>query len=1114
MTKILVADDNGPNRSLLQTLLTRQGYDVIAAADGAEALDKARENRPDMIISDILMPGMDGFALCRQWKHDEMLKEVPFVFYTSTYTDSKDRQLAQDLGAERFIVKPVEQQAFLNMITEIIEDHKAGRQTPPREPVLEETVYLKEYNAALVRKLGDKVVELESAKVFLERELTEHKRAEETLRFQGAIVSEMSEGVSVVRARDLVIAYANPRFEAMFGYNPGELAGKHVSVLNAPAERSPAETANLIADALRTSAAWQGDILNVTKDGRVFWCHASVCRFEHPEYGKVFIAVHSDITERRRADKKTEQAEHDLQTSETRYRRLFESAKDGILILDADTGQIVDVNPFLCELLGFDRAHLLGMKIWEIGLFKDIAESEASFLELQEKGYVRYDDLPLETSDGRRIETEFVSNVYLVDSTRVVQCNIRDITVRRRALEALEQSESKFRILFDGASDGMILLDLETRKFLMCNAMCLGLLGYTREEFLDLDIAALHPPEDVPFLLEQMEEFVNGNHSVRSNIRFRRKDGTILFADLSPALITLNGRKCSLLDFRDITERRRAEEALRQSEERHRTILETAMDGFWVVDMQGCLLEVNDAYCRMSGYSEQELLGMRIPDLDANETEEAATAHFQKIIAQGEDRFESRHCRKNGSILYVEVTVQYKPAEGGRFVAFLHDLTKRKQAEEALRTTQQIIEGIINTIPVRVFWKDKNLAYLGCNAAFAHDAGFADPKDLIGKDDYQMVWRDHAETYRHDDRQVLESGQSRLLIEELQTTPEGNTITLLTSKLAMHNPKGEVVGIIGTYVDITERKQAEAEKAGLEAQLQQAQKMESVGRLAGGVAHDFNNMLAVILGYAEVALDQVSPGQPIHADLEEIRKAGKRAADLTRQLLTFARKQTVMPRILDLNEAVGGMLKMLQRLIGEDIQLRWHPKANLWPILMDPSQMDQILANLCVNARDAIADVGRITIETENRSIDEHYCAGHAGFAPGEYVLLAVSDNGCGMDKETLSHLFEPFFTTKEMGKGTGLGLATLYGIVKQNSGHIHVYSEVGHGTAFTIYLPRHAGASSQAGPERPSEPLLRGQETILLVEDELSLLQLTATTLKRQGYTVLAASGPDEAIL
>ncbi len=313
--------------------------------------------------------------------------------------------------------------------------------------------------------------------------------------------------------------------------------------------------------------------------------------------------------------------------------------------------------------------------------------------------------------------------------------------------------------------------------------------------------------------------------------------------------------------------------------------------------------------------------------------------------------------------------------------------------------------------------------------------------------------------------------------------------------------------------DITDHKRAEETQERLQAQLNQAQKMESVGRLAGGVAHDFNNMLGAILGNVDLALELVDPTQPLSVCLHEIQKAAERSADLTRQLLAFARKQTVAPKVLDLNETVEELLKMLRRLIGEDINLRWLPGKNLAPIKIAPSQIDQILANLCVNARDAIAGVGKVTIETGTASFDEDFCDDHSGFVPGEYLMLAVSDDGCGMDEEALSHLFEPFYTTKEIGKGTGLGPATVYGIVKQNKGFIDVYSEPNQGTTFKIYLPRHMGKAEQLRKMGPAEPTARGHETILLVEDEPAILKHTATILERSGYTVITASRPGEAI-
>jgi PAS domain S-box-containing protein len=313
--------------------------------------------------------------------------------------------------------------------------------------------------------------------------------------------------------------------------------------------------------------------------------------------------------------------------------------------------------------------------------------------------------------------------------------------------------------------------------------------------------------------------------------------------------------------------------------------------------------------------------------------------------------------------------------------------------------------------------------------------------------------------------------------------------------------------------DISERKRAEGERVQLEAQLRQAQKMESVGLLAGGVAHDFNNKLAIILGYTEMILGKVAPTEPFVADLQEIQKAAEHSADLTRQLLAFARKQVIMPRILDLNDTIEGMLRMLRRLIGEDIDLTWQPAADLWPVKIDPSQIDQILANLCVNGRDAIGGVGRLTIETANCTLNTAYCERHIGAVPGEYVLLSVADNGCGMDRETLARIFEPFFTTKTFGEGTGLGLATVYGAVKQNNGFIDVDSRPGVGTTFSIFLPRHRIMAVPELYEAAARPTESGRETILLVEDEEAILRLTTRMLLGLGYQVLAANSPGEAI-
>jgi PAS domain S-box-containing protein len=350
-------------------------------------------------------------------------------------------------------------------------------------------------------------------------------------------------------------------------------------------------------------------------------------------------------------------------------------------------------------------------------------------------------------------------------------------------------------------------------------------------------------------------------------------------------------------------------------------------------------------------------------------------------------------------------------------------------------------------------------------------------------------------------------------IEKKYICKDGDEIDVSVNATAVLDDKGKTRFGTAFVEDITERRNAEKEQEKLQAQLIQAQKMESVGRLAGGVAHDFNNMLSIIIGYSESALEKVHPDDQLYEEITEILNAGMRSADITRQLLAFARQQTAAPKVLDLNDSIEGMLKMLQRLIGEDIDLAWRPGANVWPVKIDPSQIDQILANLCVNARDAISGVGQVTIETKKISFDDEYCADYAGFIPGEYVMLAVSDSGSGMTPDVFDKIFEPFFTTKGLHQGTGLGLSTVYGIVKQNNGFINVYSEIEKGTTIKIYLSRHTGQREVERLKSSQEIPLSHGEIILLVEDDKSILKLGERMLNSLGYTVLSAATPGEAI-
>lgn len=435
------------------------------------------------------------------------------------------------------------------------------------------------------------------------------------------------------------------------------------------------------------------------------------------------------------------------------------------------------------------------------------------------------------------------------------------------------------------------------------------------------------------------------------------------------------------------------------------------------------------------------------------------------------------------------------------------EITLHKIQKEAV-TREALLSSLIQSIPDLIWLKDRNGVYLACNPRFEDFFG-AKEADIIGRTDYDFVNKELADFFRMHDNLAMLKGSLNKNEEEITFASDGHRELLETLKTPMYTSSGELIGILGIGRDISERKI-------LQEQLSQSQKMESVGRLAGGVAHDFNNMLSIILGNSELMLMDGLPENSASMEyILEIKDAAERSSELTKQLLAFARKQTISPQKLDLNTTVSSILKMLRRLIGEDIELQWHPGNTLWPIKMDTGQIAQILTNMCINARDAIINIGSITIETQNITVDDSYCSGHSDAVAQDYVMMAVSDTGCGMAKETQEHLFEPFYTTKSSGKGTGLGLATVYGIMKQNHGFINVYSEVENGSTFKLYFPRFSegekGLAKTSQDE--SQNIQSGSEKLLLVEDEPVILKITQIKLEQLGYTVYGYSNPTEAI-
>ncbi|RPJ15659.1 MAG: PAS domain-containing sensor histidine kinase [Desulfobacteraceae bacterium] len=546
---------------------------------------------------------------------------------------------------------------------------------------------------------------------------------------------------------------------------------------------------------------------------------------------------------------------------------------------------------------------------------------------------------------------------------------------------------------------------------------------------------------------------------------------------------------------------------LQESESRLRSIFLAAPVGIGVV-VNRVIKDANDRLCYMTGYSRDELVGQSSRMLYSNEADYAyvGSEKYRQIAEKGTGSVETRWRRKDGTVINVLLSsTPLNPADLSAGVTFTAlDITEQKLTYEELQHEKERFQSLIQNAPFGMIVIDENGNFTYANPRFTEIFGY-DLKDVPdGKRWFELAYPDSE--YRNqvvsawiEDLKTYEPGEKRPRIFDV-TCKDGSRKTIHFIPVRLKTCQNLVA-----CEDITERIK-------LEDQLRKAQKMESVGRLAGGVAHDFNNMLQAIMGYTELAMLNIRQGADPDANLAQISQAAQRSANLVRQLLAFARKQTVNPRVLDLNKTVTSMLEMLNRIIGEDIELLWKPGFDTWPVNMDPAQIDQILANLLVNSRDAIAGVGRVIIETGNAVPDEFYCTANPGFIPGQYVLLTVSDTGSGMDDETVSHIFEPFFTTKEMGKGTGLGLAMVYGIVKQNSGFINVYSEPGHGTTFKIYLPR---CQRQAETEDMAQEQISpgGTETVLVVEDEKMLLELAVTILNEQGYKVLSAESPEEAL-
>jgi PAS domain S-box-containing protein len=842
----------------------------------------------------------------------------------------------------------------------------------------------------------------------------------------------------------------------------------------------------------RESLPWEG--VHIRKDGSALPLEGAL-RYVRSERDYIIALVH-DSREQRKPDG----------SQQNRFRAFVEQAPIAVIVSRNGIG--IYANQAFAQMFG--TLSVVGRPIVEIIApeFRDEVVDRTRRRSLGVPVPSELESMGLR-SDGTTFAIRVaVSSVDLQGETANIAF-ITDVSERKRNEEALIASESMLRAILESSTDA---IGLHANGFWeMCNPAALRLFGYKSEkDVIGTSIFNVIAPVDRERVAGY---FRNRSRERESPLVYQglRSDGREIDLEVAVSPFKLNGSLHILVIARDITERKLAEESLLESEERFRKLFQDHSAAKLVIDPNtGAILDANQAAADFYGWSIKQLKSMNMQEINVLPPN-VVREEMQKAALSEKIRFEFCHRLSDGSTRDVEVFSSGIELAGKRVLySIIHDVTERKRTEELLRQGEERYRLMFESAPLAInITRGTDIIY--ANPSYLRLFGFSSLDELKAYPTLGMFAPESRAQMEENIRRRSQGFNVPNSYEVTYVRKDGTRIPILLHLASAVFADGPAT--VAFLMDLSESKRAEGERAKLEAQLQQAQKMESFGKLAGGVAHDFNNMLGVILGRAELALEQVNPSQPLRADLEEIQNAARRSAELTRKLLTFARKQTVSPKVIDLNEAVRGALKMLKRMIGENIALDLQAASDLWPIRVDPSQIDQILANLCVNARDAITDVGKVSIETANVNLDEMFCAARPGFKPGEYVLLTVADNGCGISKEALSHLFEPFFTTKDLGAGTGLGLATVYGAIKQNSGFIAVDSELGQGTAFSIYFPRHVGEVPHGQDQELASPYLPGHETILVVEDEQAILRLSVAMLEKLGYRILAASSPNEAI-
>jgi two-component system cell cycle sensor histidine kinase/response regulator CckA len=834
----------------------------------------------------------------------------------------------------------------------------------------------------------------------------------------------------------------------------------------------------------------------VRPDGTTRWLRWRGHVVANPDgHGLRAMGVNLDITEQKRAaDALAEQ--------ERRFRTLVDNLPDLVVRYDTNLCRTY-VNPAWEKASGLGAEEVVGVPVADVLPRSYVEPYFAALRRAIETGSVQ--KIEFRWVNARR-ETLVLDYVIAPEHDlhgRVVSLLAvgRDITERRRTEDALRRSEAELRRIIDTANEGICVLGPDAGcKFV--NAKFAQMLGYAADEMIGRPVTDYMFEEDVPSHEGRMEARRRGI-SEDYERRFRRKDGQPLWTRVSATPIFEDDDFAgSFAMLTDITERRRAAEEVRTLNRelerqvlQYRMLLDQASDAIFVSDADRHYVDVNIAACDLLGYTREELLRLSIHDVVPPEENQGQPERFVRMRA-GETVLSERTLRcKDGSLLVAELNSRQLP--DGRFQAIVRDVTSRRRLEEEQARLATAVEQADEAIVIT----DPSASILYVNPSFERVSGY--PRaELIGSNPRILHSGQHDAAFYREMWSTLLAGQTwhGILVNRRKDGSLYEEDAVITP---IRGADGAVVSYVGVKRDIT-REQA------LEAQLRQSQKMEAIGQLAGGIAHDFNNLITAIRGYSELVRESLPPGD--RDDIDQVVLAADRAAELTRQLLAFGRRQVLQPRVLAPAEIVEGIAPMLRRLLGEHIELLVHAAPDVGRIRVDPSKLEQIIVNLAVNARDAMPGGGRLVIETTNAEINARSEPAHAEMTPGPYVVLRVTDTGSGMDEETRARAFEPFFTTKEPGSGTGMGLAVVYGIVAASGGEIDLYSGLGQGTTFEIYLPRVDEEAIAAAVATEAAAVPRGSETILLVEDEASVRTFARRALEELGYVVIEASNGAEA--